>query len=77
MDTTPMQILRLKQVAEITGLKRSSVYDRIADGLFPIQFPLGGRAVGWLASEVESWINSQVAASRSQIKSVAGNGVAA
>jgi prophage regulatory protein len=66
MTSRPMQILRLKQVSEMTGLKRSSLYSRIAEGLFPRQFPLGGRAVGWLASEVETWITSQVAASRNQ-----------
>lgn len=50
-------ILRLTQVCELTGLKRSTIYSRIADGAFPKQFPLGGRAVGWLASDVDSWIN--------------------
>jgi prophage regulatory protein len=63
---TSDRILRLRQVSEITGLGRSSLYNRIAAGLFPKQFPLGGRAVGWLASEIESWIASQVAASRCQ-----------
>jgi prophage regulatory protein len=65
MTSRSIQILRLKQVSEMTGLKRSSIYNRIAEGLFPKQFPLGGRAVGWLATEVEEWI-SQVAASRCQ-----------
>ena len=66
MTNKSIQILRLRQVSELTGLKRSSLYNRIAAGLFPKQFPLGGRAVGWLASEVESWITGQVAASRNQ-----------
>lgn len=61
MEITPQRtlnsILRLKQVCELTGLKRSTVYNRIAEGSFPKQFPLGGRAVGWLASDVDSWIN--------------------
>ena len=57
---TGHSFLRLKQVCEITGLKRSSVYSRIAEGAFPKQFPLGGRAVGWLASEVDSWITRVV-----------------
>ena len=61
--TSPIQILRLKQVCALTGLKRSSLYNRIAEGAFPKQFSLGGHAVGFLASEVEAWI-TQVAASR-------------
>ena len=60
---TSDRILRLKQVSEFTGLGRSSLYARISEGVFPKQFPLRGRAVGWLASEVEAWIN-QVASSR-------------
>ena len=60
---THNQILRLKEVSGLTGLRRSTLYNRISANSFPKQFPLGGRAVGWLASEVEAWIN-QVAASR-------------
>lgn len=56
-----MQILRLKKVLEQTGLCRTSVYKAIKDGTFPRQVPLGGRAVGWLASEVEAWIRANVA----------------
>jgi prophage regulatory protein len=60
---TSDRILRLKQVCDITGLGRSSVYARISEGIFPKQFPLGGRACGFLASEIEAWVH-QVAASR-------------
>jgi prophage regulatory protein len=63
-------ILRLKQVCELTGLKRSTVYNRMADGMFPKQFPLGGRAVGWLASDVDSWISHVVQTGRAS-----GNGL--
>lgn len=56
-----MQIWRLKKVLEQTGLCRTSVYKAIKAGTFPRQVPLGGRAVGWLASEVEAWIRANVA----------------
>jgi len=53
-------ILRLPAVKSITGLSRSTVYLRIAHGVFTKQVSLGGRAVGWPASEVaalnEAWI---------------------
>lgn len=56
-----MKIMRLKNVIEITGLGRSSIYKFVAEGHFPKPVSLGGgRAVGWLASEVEEWIVARV-----------------
>lgn len=53
--------LRLPQVKARTGLSRSTIYARIAEGSFPKPVPLGGRrAVGWLESQVESWIERQI-----------------
>jgi prophage regulatory protein len=57
-------ILRLPQVKSQTGLSRSAIYQRISDGNFPKQINLGGRAVGWLAADVENWIKQRVAQSR-------------
>jgi prophage regulatory protein len=41
---------------ELTGLSRSSIYLRVAQGTFPKQVSLGARAVGWRESDVEAWI---------------------
>jgi prophage regulatory protein len=45
-------ILRLPAVKASTGLSRSTIYLRIAQGEFPRPVSLGGRAVGWPASDV-------------------------
>jgi prophage regulatory protein len=45
-------ILRLPAIKTGTGLSRSTIYLRIAQGVFPKPVSLGGRAVGWPASEV-------------------------
>ena len=45
-------ILRRKQVQALTGLSRSTLYLRIAQGVFPRPVSLGARAVGWPATEV-------------------------
>ena len=50
------QILRRRQLEETLGLSRSSIYQMIADGLFPKPIKLGRRAVGWRAEEVEEWL---------------------
>ncbi len=52
--------LRLSTVKTRTGLSRSTVYRRVAEGRFPSPVPLGGRSVGWLESEITNWIAQQV-----------------
>ena len=58
-------ILRLPEVLTRTGLSRSSVYAKIATHNFPPSIKLGPRAVGWIADEVEAWIQSRIDVSRS------------
>lgn len=59
-----LTILRRKQVEIRTGLSRSTIYARISEGTFPPPIDLGGRAVGWLESEIDAWLQSRIAASR-------------
>ena len=58
------KVLRLPDVIQQTGLSRSAIYARIAEGQFPKQFNLGGRAVGWLSSDITLWLKQRLAASR-------------
>ena len=44
----PIRFLRLPEVLERTGLSRSTIYVRLAEGRFPRPVRLGGRAVGWI-----------------------------
>ncbi len=57
-------VLRLPLVKGRTGLSRSTIYLRIAEGSFPKPVNLGSRAVGWLESEIEAWLASRVEVSR-------------
>ena len=57
-------ILRLPEVKRSTGLSRSTIYLRMAQGTFPKSVPLGPRAIGWLESEIEAWLQAQVASVR-------------
>ncbi|WP_325381766.1 AlpA family transcriptional regulator [Edaphobacter sp.] len=59
-----VMILRRKQVENRTGLSRSTIYLRVAQGTFPKAVSLGARAVGWLESEVDEWLNARVELSR-------------
>lgn len=48
--------IRLPEVKLRVGLCRSSIYAFIARGDFPRPYSLGGRAVAWLESEIDGWI---------------------
>ncbi|HGF7496453.1 TPA: AlpA family transcriptional regulator [Vibrio cholerae] len=56
-----MRFLRLKEVMSLTGLGRSTIYKFMADETdFPKSVPLGGRAVAWVDSEIEEWMESRL-----------------
>ena len=54
-------ILRLPAVKLATGLSRSTLYLRIAQGVFTHPVSLGGRAVGWPANEVAALNAARIA----------------
>jgi len=57
-------ILRLPAVKARTGLSRSTIYLRISEESFPKPVSLGGRAVGWIESEINDWLEQQIDNSR-------------
>ena len=63
MNTTAAfpRLLRMPKVTEATGLSRSTIYAKAAEGTFPQPVPLGERASAWLESEVSAWITERVA----------------
>jgi prophage regulatory protein len=46
------KILRLPQVEDATGEKRSTIYKRILEGEFPKPVKLGAKLVGWVEEEI-------------------------
>ena len=60
----PHRILRLPDVMDRVGLRKSAIYSRIASGEFPAPIPLGARAVGWLETEVDEWLKARIDAAR-------------
>jgi len=59
-----LSILRRKQVEARIGLSRSTIYERIKAGTFPAPISLGAKSVGWIESEIDAWLSSQVEKSR-------------
>jgi len=58
-------ILRLPEVKARTGLSRSTIYLKVSEQSFPAPVSLGGkRAVGWIESEIQDWLEQQIKSSR-------------
>lgn len=53
------RLIRLKEVLELVPLGRSTIYDRMDAGTFPLSKNLGGGVVAWYECEVLEWIESQ------------------
>ncbi len=66
----PESILRLPEVQARTGLSRSTIYARVGDKTFPKPISLGERAIGFVESEVEGWIQSRIIKSRGQVENL-------
>ena len=58
------RILRLPEVMNNTGLARSTIYKMVAAKSFPIQISLGAKSVGWLESDIQSWIEDKISSSQ-------------
>ena len=58
------KIIRLYEVESKTGLSSSTIYLQIKEKQFPPSISLGKRAVGWLVSDIEEWIDQRIKISR-------------
>jgi len=54
------RILRLPTVLSRTGLSRSTLYRKIAEGTFPRQIQISIHGAGWYESEINTWIADPV-----------------
>ena len=52
------KIIRLPQVIDQVGIKKTLIYKMIAAGTFPKPIKLGF-ASGWLESEIRAWIEER------------------
>ena len=55
-----MALIRLKEVKEYTGLGRSSIYQKMNIGIFPKSVSLGDRAIAWVDTEIEEWVQGKI-----------------
>ncbi len=61
--TTPIRMLRLSQVAAITELSKTKIYQLQIQGDFPMRVQLSPRRVAWVEAEVQAWLAARITSS--------------
>lgn len=46
----------MKTILSRTGLSKSTIYRKVAEGTFPKPVPLGPNSSGWYESEFDRWL---------------------
>ncbi|RAI37032.1 helix-turn-helix transcriptional regulator [Rhodoplanes serenus] len=57
----PDRIIRMDTVRHRTGLSRSTIYRKIAEGTFPPQIKISINGTGWRESDIDRWVANPVA----------------
>jgi prophage regulatory protein len=60
-DHPETRLIRLPEVARLTGLGRSQLYALAAAGKFPSPLKLSERCSAWAEPEVRAWIAERIA----------------
>lgn len=58
--STPLKLIRIKEVVERTAMSRESIYIRLRKGEFPKQVKLSRRSVRFVESEIEAFIQQMM-----------------
>ena len=63
----PFNILRLPEVLAMIGIGKTALYEHIKNGTFPAPIKIGGgRASGWIDTEIIQWLAEQKQNRRSE-----------
>jgi len=57
-------LIRLSEVQRRTGYSKAWIYRLMADKRFPTSIKIGSRAIAFIESEIDEWINERIEASR-------------
>jgi prophage regulatory protein len=57
----PDRIIRMKTVLARTGLSRSTIYRKMAEGTFPPRLKISTNGAGWRESDLDRWIANPTA----------------
>jgi len=58
-SSNPDKIIRTKEVLELSGLSRTTLWRLEKKGQFPARLPLSAGSVGWRLKEIKSWMDTR------------------
>ncbi|AYX99000.1 TPA: helix-turn-helix transcriptional regulator [Klebsiella aerogenes] len=67
MNTINQSLIRLPEVLKRTGFGKAWIYRLISEGRFPAPVKIGVRAVAFVESEVDEWVQSVIETSRNNV----------
>nr|WP_142017147.1 AlpA family transcriptional regulator [Serratia fonticola] len=59
--------IRLPDVQRRTGYSKAWIYRLMSQGKFPTSVKIGSRAIAFVESEIDEWVNQRIAESRKNI----------
>ncbi|MEH5013186.1 AlpA family transcriptional regulator [Phytobacter diazotrophicus] len=60
-------LIRLSDVQRRTGYSKAWIYRLISNGKFPASVKIGTRAIAFVESEIDEWVNQRIAESRGEV----------
>lgn len=54
------RLMRIREVLQLSGLSRTTLYREINSHAFPAPVKLSSRSVGWLQDDVTQWLESRI-----------------
>jgi prophage regulatory protein len=60
-------LIRLSEVQRRTGYSKAWIYRLLRESRFPKSVKIGARAIAFVESEVDDWINQRIAESRGEV----------
>lgn len=60
-------LIRMTETMRRTGYGKAWIYRLISQGRFPKPVKIGCRAIAFIESEIDEWINQRIAESRGEV----------
>lgn len=67
MPQTAQSFIRLTEVQRRTGYSKAWIYRLMSQGKFPTSVKIGTRAIAFVESEIDEWVNERIAESRKEV----------
>lgn len=59
-------LIRLTEVQRRTGYSKAWIYRLLKEKRFPASIKIGSRAIAFIESEIDEWVNQRIAESRGE-----------